>query len=515
MANALESIKQQLNNYWDSLDKIKKRNLLLMTGLIVLASILIIVMLSRKEYVVLYSGLTEQEAAEIYTRLKEINVEPKMDGQTTILVPKENEAELRMQMTMEGYPKSGFNYDIYLEGNSFGQTDDAMQKRWIIQLQERLGQSIRVLEGVEDAVVTIAMPKSDSFVLRENETPVSASVIILPKRGYEITSEQAKSIEQLIATSVPGLKEENISIIDHKMNILNADQATESQLVSNQFQMQQQLEEKIKKEVKDLLEPVFGYGKVKTAVSVRLNFDRKVTESVTFEPVQDDSGIIVSQEILRERVNNLTTGGIAGETNNTTQYPENLQNEDSSSQKDHRKINYEVNEIKEKIEEEQGSIEELSIAVVIDNDALDLQTIEGVRELVATAMGTELDRVAVQSWEFNTDAQQDLIDAINELRKDRPWINTTTLMIIISGLVLVIVIMIIVYRNKIARVQEEQEIQIIDGAVEQSDISEEEEIDLMDIEETQHDKMKKQIDEFAKKHPEDIAQLLRNWLSED
>src|SRR5690606_2318529 len=148
------------------------------------------------------------------------------------------------------------------------------------QLQERLGQSIRVLEGVEDAVVTIAMPKSDSFVLREKETPVSASVIVLPKPGYEITNEQAKSIERLIATSVPGLKEENISIIDHKMNILNAEQATESQLVSNQFQMQQQLEEKIKKEVKDLLEPVFGYGKVKTAVSVRLNFDKRVTESV-------------------------------------------------------------------------------------------------------------------------------------------------------------------------------------------------------------------------------------------
>ena len=72
---------------------------------------------------------------------------------------------------------------------------------------------------------------------------MSASVIVLPKPGYEITGEQAKSIERLIATSVPGLKEEYISIIDHKMNILNAEQATESQLVSNQFQMQQQLEE--------------------------------------------------------------------------------------------------------------------------------------------------------------------------------------------------------------------------------------------------------------------------------
>ena len=273
MANALESIKQQLNNYWDSLDKIKKRNLLLMTGLIVLASILIIVMLSRKEYVVLYSGLTEQEAAEIYTRLKEINVEPKMDGQTTILVPKENEAELRMQMTMEGYPKSGFNYDLYLESSSL---DRQMMKckKMDYSTSERLGQSIRVLEGVEDAVVTIAMPRSDSFVLREKETPVSASVIVLPKKGYEITSEQAKSIEQLIATSVPGLKKENISIIDHKMNILNEEQVTESQLVSKQLQMKEQLEDRIKKEVKDLLEPVFGYGKVKTSV-VRLNFDKK------------------------------------------------------------------------------------------------------------------------------------------------------------------------------------------------------------------------------------------------
>ena len=247
MTNALESIKQQLNNYWDSLDKRRRRYLLLMVGLIILAIVLVSVMLNRKEYVVLYSGLTEQEAAEVYTKLKEINVQPKMEGRTTILVPKKDEAELRMQMTMEGYPKSGFNYDLYLESSSFGQTDDEMQKRWIIQLQERLGQSIRVLEGVEDAVVTIAMPRSDSFVLREKETPVSASVIVLPKKGYEITSEQAKSIEQLIATSVPGLKKENISIIDHKMNILNEEQVTESQLVSKQLQMKEQLEDRIKK----------------------------------------------------------------------------------------------------------------------------------------------------------------------------------------------------------------------------------------------------------------------------
>ena len=70
-------------------------------------------------------------------------------------------------------------------------------------------------------VVTIAMPKSDSSVLKEDEIPVSASVIILPKQGYEMNSQQAKSIEQLMSTSVPGLEKDNITIIDNKMNILN------------------------------------------------------------------------------------------------------------------------------------------------------------------------------------------------------------------------------------------------------------------------------------------------------
>lgn len=506
MTSTLGSIKEQLNSYWGGLEKRNKRNLLLVIGLVVLAIIFTAVLLNRKDYVVLYSGLTDREAAEIYTKLKEEKVEPKMEGTSTILVPKEREAELRMQMTMEGYPKSGFNYDLYFEGSTFGQTDDEIQKRWIIQLQERLGQSIRFLEGVEDAVVTIAMPKDDSFVLKENETPVTASVIIVPKSGREITAQQAKSIEQLMATSIPGLKKENISIIDYKMNILNVDGANESQMLTDQFQLQQQLEDRIKKEVKDLLEPVFGYGKVKTAVNVRLNFDKKIKESITFEPVLDDSGIIISQEQLKERMNSTGTGGVVGETNNTTQYPEVNRDEDSSSQKEHRKINYEVNEIKEKIEEEQGKVEELSIAVVIGNDELDQQTIEGVRELVATAMGTDLDRVAVQNWEFNTDTQQDLLDALKGQREES-WLNIRTLLIVIGCIILLLILILILRRRS-----KPEEI-IMEDMVDDSVASDE--IDFLDMEESEQDRIKKQLDKFAEEQPEAIAQLLRNWLSED
>ena len=85
-------------------------------------------------------------------------------------------------------------------------------------------------------------------------------------------------------------------------------------------------------------------------------------------------------------------------------------------------------------------------------------------------MGTELDRVAVQSWEFNTDAQQDLIDAITDLRRDRPWVNTTALMVIIGGLVLIIIIIVIANKRKLARIQEEQEAQLIEETMEESEV---------------------------------------------
>ncbi|HZJ82634.1 MAG TPA: flagellar basal-body MS-ring/collar protein FliF [Clostridia bacterium] len=511
MAAALESIKQQLNQYWDGLEKRNKRNLLFIIVLIVLTIVIASVLMSKKDYVVLYSGMTDKEAAEVYTKLKEENADPKMSGSSTIMVPKDKEPELRMQMTMEGYPKSGFNYDVYLEGGTFGQTDDEMQKRWIIQLQDVLAQSIRFLDGIEDAVVIIAMPKNDSFVLKEYDVPVTASVIVLPEVGYEISNEQAKSIEQLVATSVPRLDKENISIIDNKMRVLNIEGTSEAHMVGDQFQMQQQLEDRIKNEIKGLLEPVFGYGKIKTAVNIRLNFDKKTKESISFEPVLDDSGIIISQELLKEKVTNNMIGGVSGETNNTTQYPELRDNEDSTSSTDHKKINYEVNEIKEMIEEEQGKVDQLSIAVVIDSGELDQQTVNQVRELVSTAMGTDMDRVAVQNWEFDTDSKNDILDALNDQQKPKPLFNIGTLIMAFGSIILIAFALAIILKNR----KGGQEELVLDDSLVDLVIDNEEEDDVVDIEFGEQNKIKKQLDKFAGDQPEAIAQLLRNWLSED
>ena len=80
------------------------------------------------------------------------------------MVPKNREAEIRMELTKEGYPKSGFNYDLFLNKVVLAKLM-TKSKLYCISITRAITQSIKILDGVEDAVVTIAMPKEDSFVL--------------------------------------------------------------------------------------------------------------------------------------------------------------------------------------------------------------------------------------------------------------------------------------------------------------------------------------------------------------
>jgi flagellar M-ring protein FliF len=415
MAAELDSIKEQLNHYWEKLNSTQKRSFIIIASIVVLVIVISAFLLGKKEYVVLYSGLDRQEAAEIYTKLNELKAEPKLEGVSTILVPKDKEAELRMSLTMEGYPRSGLNYDLFFDNSGFGQTDEEKRVLLTMQLQERLGQTICFMEGIDDAVVTIAMPETDSFVLKSQQVPVTASVIIKLKPGHTITNVQATNIVQLVAKSVPGLRDENVTIIDTNMNVLNKGSSDERYILNNQFDLEHQLEDRVKSQIIDLLEPVFGYKKVVATVNVKLNFDKKVKESVTFEPVTDDAGIIASREVLKEKVrNSSTSGGVAGETSNTTQYPELENDGDGTYDKSHEIVNFEVNEIKEIIEEQQGRLENLSISVIIDNEGLDHQTLEQVKELIATAIGTDLTRITVHNMKFDTSLQEKLLESFEE-----------------------------------------------------------------------------------------------------
>jgi len=509
MNNLLGIISKQLNGFWEGLNGNHKKILIVAVIGVVLIGSISAFTLGQPRYVVLFSGLDAQEASEIFTRLQELDVQPTLQGVSTIMVPEEREAELRMQLTAEGYPKSGFNFNIFANGGGlgqFGQTDEDKRIMLMMQLQERLSESIKFLDSVEDAVVNIAMPETDQFVLRDQQIPVTASVIIQPVFGQQITAVQAENIEQLVARSVPGLKPENITIIDRNANVLN--RQYEEQMPGDQFDLENQMEDRLKNQVINLLEPVFGLGRVVSKVNVSLNFDRQITESVRFEPVVDDSGIIISREALRERMTDAQAGGVVGETPNVTQYPVVAEGEEGTFDKRHEIVNYEVNEIKERIERQQGQIEDLSISVIIDNDTVDEGTIGSVKELVAAAVGTDINRIAVHAMKFDVTLQEAFLEGF-EGRRVGIGLDPSTIMIAVFLVIFAFVAFIIMRKQKMAAEQKALNLAALESGSTQI------ELEQVDFEKDAQDQIKKQLDKLALQRPDALAQLLRNWLSEE
>ena len=249
--------------------------------------------------------------------LKEQNVGVDTRGEGTILVPKKELDSIRMMLASEGYPKSTLNYDVFQNSTGFGTTDFEKQKYMQFQIQERLQNSIKTLEVVEDAIVTIHIPDNNIYVLQKDKQNASASVILKLKDRDGLSRQQIKGIQGLIAKSVPGLTEENIFMIDSMGNSLKTNAGGETEVAGTKLDLENSVSERLRQQVLSLLEPVFGYGNVTAAVRVVLDFDKQTTESVTYAPVGDnDEGIAISSSYESEESVSAGSSGNVGQDPN-------------------------------------------------------------------------------------------------------------------------------------------------------------------------------------------------------
>ncbi|MFV0314017.1 MAG: flagellar M-ring protein FliF, partial [Anaerotignum sp.] len=138
----LERVKQQ---YQKITPKVRK---LILVGacLVILFSVGTAVFLNNKPYETLFSGLNQEEATEIMGKLQEMGVDYKYETDGAILVPSEQEEALKAQLVNEGYPKSGFTYDIFKDNIGMTTTDFEKNSYKLFELQNRMGATIRLFE---------------------------------------------------------------------------------------------------------------------------------------------------------------------------------------------------------------------------------------------------------------------------------------------------------------------------------------------------------------------------------
>ncbi|HOV70003.1 MAG TPA: flagellar basal-body MS-ring/collar protein FliF [Clostridia bacterium] len=501
-----ENLTKQINNYFKNLDKAHKRRLIMLACLFAVILVVAILLLGQKEYTTLYRGLKPSDAGEIMEKLKEMKIDAKAVGDDTIMVLKEQEPGVRMQLASMGYPKSGLNYDLYMNSVGFGTTEDEKSRYYQFQLQDRLQDAICTLEGVKEAIVTISFPDEDNFVFKGDKKPVTASVIIKLEDGYQMSRKQVQGIEALVSKSVSGLLPENISIIDTDMNLLN-NQWQDEDYVGSQLDIENQVRARLERQVSSLLEPVFGIKGVMAAVNVRLDFDSHKTESIRFEPVVDDEGIVASITELTETMKGSNISGIPGEDSNNgiPSYPS---GEDSQQvyEKVSRTVNYEINQIKEQLEKAKGQISELSISVLIDKKELDPAISQKVQSLVSGAIGVDADDVIVENMEFSS--RKSLEEQISEAFNKGVKGGSDLLALALYGVLALVVLAaaFVMYRilNK-KKVREAVAVVSDHGSAAES------------VTDTEYEEsaLKTHVEKLVKQNPAEAARLLRVWINEE
>jgi len=510
MAEFLSKLWQQFNNFWTKTTPLQKIKI----GIIVIAAlasiILLVIFTSQPEYVPLFTNLNLNDAGEIIAKLEELKIPYKISNEgTSVLVPIKDVYKTRMQLANEGLPRGGIvGFSEILEKTKLGTTDWERQIQYNHALQGELTRTIKEISAVQDARVHIVIPKKSLFADPQKKDIATAAIFLKLKPTMRLSQEQVKGIIHLVSNSVEGLTPENVTVIDVNGRILSSEitdsQLADSQLVKNQLDLQMTFQQNLENSVQTLLEQVFGPGNVVVRATAQMNFDKKVVEKNLFEPVVNEEGIIRSIQELEEyfKGSGGQPGGVPGVDSNIT-YQE-IQEETSEYEKRDVIKNYEINEIRENLVVSPGSVEKLSIAVVINKELSD-EDKQKISQLVSSTIGAnpERDSITVEGMSFDVSLQEE-INKQMELQKEQRQLLLKRALIIGAGFLALL--MILYNRWAAARRRKEQE-----ALLAPSEIASEAAIDLGE----EKNQSLKDIERLVKKKPENVAQLLRTWLTED
>lgn len=526
MRKLLDSALNQIKTFFTKLTKKDKIRLSVLLAVIIVLSVVVAAVLGRTNYAVLYSGLSEAQSGEILLGLDSMGVNYKLEGTNTILVPEGSVSELRIRLTSEGYVSSSGGLDpsvYYGLASGFGVSDSERQTYYKYQLQYDLRETILKTEKVKDCLVLLNLQEESTFALSSKEDEASASVILELYSGVQLSNSEATAIAMIVSAGV-AIPQENIRVMDTKMKVYSTGGETDgASAYDYQYQLQDQVREQLERQVVNLLSPVFGYDSVTASVGVTLNFDSETVQSVEFEPpVEGETeGIAVSMYELYEYTRSDTYAGVTGTDSNgmgTVEYPYDT-DEGLYYSQIVREVNYEINETRTQIERGKGTISRLSIAVILNSEAITEDYTSNVRNLVAAALGINEEYISIERLPFLTgensfvDALDDQNTVMNDIRM-KEIIQT-----IINGIVLLLLVLSVISFLKtlvkgFSRRPQAAALATAGGGIDY--VAGEPESDhYSDIELNSKAEGLGQLEKFIDRDPEAVAQLLRNWLTED
>ncbi len=322
--------------------------------------------------------LSEADQQSALEALRQAEFKPVLDpasGQIT--VPASRYHEARLFLASKGLPKSGPAGLDGLKDQSAMTTSQFMEQvRYVAAMEQELARTILQIQSVQHARVHLAMPKQSAFV--RDKTPPKASVVITPFAGRSVTHDQVQALIHLVSSSVPNMSSNNVTVVDHQGKLFT-ESSTEAALgmTAAQAQHKQKLEELYRQRVTQILSPIVGDANVRSQVNMSLDFTQ--TEFTSEDYDRRDKGPKTRSESLSEdKTSQKEAAGVPGSLSNTapptpttttqttTNTPVGGDTQGTATTNSRATRNFELDRSVRHVKEATGTVDRLSVAVVIN-----------------------------------------------------------------------------------------------------------------------------------------------------
>ena len=544
MQTKLKGFWEKIKGFFAKLNK-KTRILLGVCAAVILVLIVAAaLLLNRKEYASLCTGLTVNETSSVISFLNENGVTDYKISGDSILVPAGREEQLQIQLVTSRILNSGFYYETYFgEAGTFS-TEAERREAMRIATQEKLEAMIRQLDGIRDAQVVITLSSERVYVLDPQTSEASATVLVTPDGNRLLSAGTVESIRYMVSHAVKDLNVGDVTISDTYNNTYNDTSAGVGQMADAntlKLQYEQEVNNKVRSQVYEALRNIYGDDNVAVAVNTTVDMSRKVVESTKYaqpEGSAANAGLVGTEKWFWVIGEDGTTaqGGTVGTTSNSDipLYPDRVPDgvDDAPYSSGDGERNYHIDQEVTQREVFAGTITDLNVAVTINQKAENAgsMTVEQLTRHVAVAAGIG---TSAEQWDSHVSV------AIAPFADDAPIAGTDgffvrllagvpdwMILAAIGGLILFIILLIIILLlrriSKKKRLAKQAALEAEMRAAEEAAAAEAAAAviaaaptggaDIMEVNTEKSMELRKAVRQFAQNNPEIAAQMVKTWL---
>lgn len=462
MKEFFDQVTTNFVEFFQSLDLNRRISLVVIGTVLSVSMVALLMWASKTQYKLLYSELTKEDVATISQLLKQGSISHQLgDDGKSIYVPEEQVDIWRLEIAKKGVDfNSTVGYEIF-DNQAFGTTSFVQKINKQRALEGELMKTISHIRGIKRSRVHLSLPESSPFVTERK--PPSASIVLDMERGSSLTPREIKGIQHLVASSIDGMRNANVVIIDSKGEKLTENLGDAmAEATANRMSLESKINKKYENQIEEILTRVVGEGKVIAKVNVKMDF----TESFETKTTYDGENAAVISEVGNKQTFNGSRPSPQGLPGARSNLPgEKPQPGIPETRNDVNKSlttkNYQVPKTVTQSKKPTAQIQSVSVAVMIDgkrvpvldesgnivkgSDGIPVSKYEPWSEaeianfqaIVASAVGVDLvrgDKIEIRNMAF---AVEDLseAEAILRQRENREIIKNLTKYLMIGILI--------------------------------------------------------------------------------